>query len=228
MEAHPPEAATWSLIARAAAGHPAARDAFGRIYLPVVRRLLDARWHSTPLSAEVDDAVQEVFVEYLRAGGVLARAESGRGELGGLLFGVTRNVALRFEERAGRRTGREVLSGSALAAIEAREPRLSALFDREWARALVRMAGERMRAEAELAGVEACRRVELLHLRFSEGLPLRDIAARWEEDPDAIHRAYAKARAEFRDCLRLVVAEQATASPADLEDEVRRLLELLP
>ena len=45
--------------------------------------------------------------------------------------------------------------------------------------------------------------------------------------PDSVHRAYAKARSEFRDSLRRVVAEQSAAGDADLESAVRRVFELL-
>jgi hypothetical protein len=50
------------------------------------------------------------------------------------------------------------------------------------------------------------RRVELLRLRFQDGLPIRSIASRWGEDPAKVHHEYATARAEFRAALREVVA----------------------
>ena len=79
------------------------------------------------------------------------------------------------------------------------------MFDRAWARTVRRLAGERMRAQAELGDAGARLRIELLHLRFAEGIPLRDIAAQWEMDPEAVHRSYGKARAEFRECLRRIL-----------------------
>ena len=61
---------------------------------------LAARWRSSSQSSELDDAVQEVFVECFRAGGVLKRVDASRpGGLRPFLFGVVRNVALRFETR---------------------------------------------------------------------------------------------------------------------------------
>jgi DNA-directed RNA polymerase specialized sigma24 family protein len=223
----PREDATWSTIARAADGDMVARESFGRTYLPVVRSLLEARWRRTALADEVDDAVQEVFVECLRRDGVLSRADAARGDLRGLLFGVARNIAARFEERARERLGRDGAAASGLDQVEAREPSLSLVFDRAWARTLLRLAGERMRAHAELGDAGARLRIELLRLRFGEGIPLRDIAAQWEMDPDAVYRSYGKARAEFRACLRRIVAEQAVSFEADLDTEVRRILELL-
>jgi RNA polymerase sigma-70 factor (ECF subfamily) len=217
---------SWSLIARAAAGDGRARSTFSGTYLPVVRSFLAARWRETRLAGELDDAVQEVFLECLRENGVLSRADPRRGDLRGLLFGVTRKVAARFEERAGRQVP-DPRTVSALEVIEDREPSLSMLFDREWARTLMRLAGERMRARAEHAGAGARLRVELLRLRFTEDLPIREIAAQWDVEPDPGHRAYARARAEFRECLTRVVAEHTVRSEVDLEDEVARAFRLL-
>jgi RNA polymerase sigma-70 factor (ECF subfamily) len=216
---------SWSLVARAAAGDAAARSVFGRTYLAVVRSFLEARWRGTPLATELEDAVQEVFVECLRENGVLSRANPELGDLRGLLFGVTRKVAGRFEERMRRRRDRD--AGSTLDAIRRREPSLSQAFDAGWARAMMRMAGERMRARADSGDPGARLRLELLRLRFTEGLPIREIAARWEMAPESVHRVYAKARAEFRGCLERVVAEHAVRSESDLETEVARVLALL-
>lgn len=218
---------SWSLIARAAAGDRTARSVFSHSYLPVVRRFLEARWRATPLAGELDDAVQEVFVECLRENGVLSNADSERGDMRGLLFGVSRKVAARFEERTRTRAGRDRAAGSAIDAIQARESSLSTVFDREWARTMLRMAGDQMRTRAQEGSSEARSRVELLRLRFAEGLPIREIAAKWEAEPEALHRAYAKAREEFRVCLRTVVAEHAVRSEADLEGEVARILDLM-
>ena len=101
------------------------------------------------------------------------------------------------------------------------------VFDREWARTLMRLAGERMRAHAENGSAGARLRIELLRLRFTEGLPIREIATQWEVDPDAVHRAYGKAREEFRKCLRRIVAEHTVRTEVDLDAEVARVFELL-
>lgn len=217
---------TWSLIARAAAGERPARSVFSRGYLPVVRAFLEARWRGTRLASEVDDAVQEVFVECLRENGVLAGADAGRGDLRGLLFGVSRKVAARFEERARKHPRVGEAPVLALEELQAREASLSVLFDREWARSVLRLAGERMRADAR-EDPGARMRVELLTLRFSRGLAIHDIAASWGVDAEVLHRAYARAREEFRACLRAAVAQQAVRSEADLDLEVERILELI-
>ena len=71
----------------------------------------------------------------------------------------------------------------------------------------------------------AVRRVELLRLRFSEGLPIREIAARWEEEPERVHYHYKRAREEFKEALREVVR---THDPCcAVEEECDRLLAAL-
>lgn len=45
------------------------------MYLPVVRAYLGARWRGKDISRELDDAVQEFFVECSRGDGILTRSE---------------------------------------------------------------------------------------------------------------------------------------------------------
>jgi RNA polymerase sigma-70 factor (ECF subfamily) len=191
----------------------------------MVRRCLRARWGASPLSQEVDDAVQEVFLECARERGALTHADPERG--GGFrsfLFGVVRNVARRFETRGGGRRA----SDSALDRLAAEED-LAALLDREWARCLMAQAAEHHRRSALPRGDAARRRVELLRLRFEEGLPIRAIAARWDTDAAAVHAAYRTARREFQDALRKVVGfhQDGRGGAENLDAECRRLLDLL-
>jgi RNA polymerase sigma-70 factor (ECF subfamily) len=218
---------SWSVITHAASGDRTAQERFAATYLAVVREFLEIRWQGTPLAGEVDDAAQDVFVECLREQGVLARADPTRGDLRGLLYGVACNVARRFEEGQGRRSAQAALSESALEHLPSREVSLSVHFDRGWARMMVRLAGERMRAEAERGRPGARLRVELLELRYSANLSIRDIARQWDVDPDVVHRAYRKARDEFRAFLRRVLAEHSPQAHEVREEHVARLLELL-
>jgi RNA polymerase sigma factor (sigma-70 family) len=216
----------WSLVGRAATGDREARSRFGRVYQPLVRSFLHARWRRSPLLDELDDALQETFVECFRPDGALARADSGQGDFRGYLFGIVRNVALRFEERHTKHAENNPVT-SLLGEIEGREENLSKVFDREWARTLMRESGELMRARAALGGAAAQRLVELLELRMGANLPIRAIAARWTADVDAVHREYAKAREEFHTCLRQVVARHVTTTSEGLDAECQRLLALL-
>lgn len=221
-----PHETCWSVVARASGGDTRARSRFCRTYQPLMRAFLTARWRGTPFLREVDDAVQEVFVECLRDDGPLSKADIDRGDFRGYLFGVVRNIALRFERKAQRRR-ESADTQSALAAVAGREEQCSVLFDREWARTLMREAADLMRERAASGDSGATRRVELLRLRFSEDRPIRDIATEWDMETDAVHRAYAKARQEFRVCLREVVSFHAVRKEVDLDTECRRLIGLL-
>jgi RNA polymerase sigma-70 factor (ECF subfamily) len=229
-----PESTCWTVIEAAAAGSPGDRNAFARRYAPVVQTYLSSRWRTTPYLSELEDAVQEVFVECFKQGGVLDRAERDRpGGFRAFLYGVVRNVALRVE--AGRTRGREqqLPSSLDLDQVQASEADLSRLFDRAWARVLLREAAQRQQERAQSAALlkdpvqAAVRRVELLRLRFHEGLPIRDIAQRWGVEPAHLHHEYARARQEFRAALREVVAFHHPGPPAAVEEECANLLALL-
>jgi RNA polymerase sigma factor (sigma-70 family) len=216
----------WTAIRAAASGDAAARDEFARRYETVIRGYLESRWRGRPLAQSVDDAVQEVFVDCLRDDGALGRADSqAPGGFRAFLYGVARNVARRHEER--RRAGASPPDFDP-DAIEGREPTASRVFEKAWASALLAQAREEQARRAAAAGGDAVRRVELLRLRFEEGLPVRDIAARWAEDPAHVHHEYARARREFQEALREVVASHLDAPrPAAVEEECARLLHSL-
>src|SRR6516225_8476631 len=100
-----PESTCWTVIRAAAAGSPADREELARRYLGVVRANLAARWRGSQFRPELDDAVQEVFVECFRQGGVLEAAGADRVPgFRAFLYGVARNVARRFESRPVRAT----------------------------------------------------------------------------------------------------------------------------
>ena len=222
----PSDSTHWTVIHAAAAGDPAARDTFARRYLPAVRAYLGARWRGGPLIDRLEDAAQDVFVECFREAGVLTRLDPKNG--GGfraLLYGVTRNVARRHEERFTRRAKRAPLSATALQDIVHSDPSPGEAFDRAWASAVMREAAARQLTAARASGEEAVARVELLRQRIAEGRPIREIAHLRGEDATVVHRQYARARREFLAALRSVVAELVPGSREVVEDESRRLLE---
>ena len=215
------ESTCWTVIRAAAAGSPAERAESARRYLGVVRAYLAARWRGSPLRPDLDDAVQEVFVECFRQGGAVEAAGAGRvPSFRAFLYGVVRNVARRFESRPVRAVG-------PLPEIAANEESLSQLFERTWAQALMTEAAQRQEQRAKERGPEAVQRVELLRLRFEEGLPIRAIAERWGVAAAELHHAYAKARQEFRADLLEVVAFHHPGSPAEVEQEAASLLTAL-
>lgn len=216
----------WTLIRGAAAGESDSRTRFTELYLPMVRTCLAARWRGRELRAELDDAVQEVFVECLRERGAVERAVSDV-EVGfrAFLLGTTRNVARRVEERCARRAAGSAQVEACEEELEALDATLSQAFDRAWVAAILDEAKRVHRRHAEARGEEAVRRFELLRLRFSEGLPIREIARRWEADPARLHHECSRARGEFREALRETLAVHSPKSPAAAERDFVELLD---
>lgn len=225
----PPDRETsWTMIEAARAGDEAARRGFTERYLPVVRAYVAARWRGSPFLQEMDDCIQDVFLKCFAEGGALERLEKGKGSgFRAFLFGVTKNAALHVETRRAREYARRGENPPTTADLEAREASLSRVFDREWARALLRRAVEAQSRTAATRGAEHLRRVELLRLRFQEGRPIREIARVWEVDPAQLHHEYAQARREFLAALRGVVAPEERCTEDELKRECQRLLELL-
>jgi RNA polymerase sigma-70 factor (ECF subfamily) len=209
----------WTLIREAADGDPAARERFGRVYLAVVRAYLAARWRG--LRHDIEDAAQDVFVECFRAGGVLDKADPDRGGFRAFLLGAVRNVARRHE--AGQRQPDQLPTD-----IPDDDTGSAEAFDRAWARVLLRDAARVQEETAQQSGPAAVRRVQLLRLRFGDGLPIREIARVWREDAAKLHHDYATAREEFRAALRIVVAyHQPGIAVGELDRACEELLGLL-
>ena len=221
----------WTVIHGAAAGSRSDRDEFARRYGPVVRDYLAARWRNPLLRVHLDDAVQEFFVECFRKGGVLSQADEARpAGFRAFLYGVVRNVALRIETALAKRRRRE--GGAAEGAVDfdavpSPEDTLSVVFDRAWATALVQAAATIHADRARDGGKDAMRRVDLLRLRFFEGLPIRDIARRWDAPAATLHHEYAKARAEFREALRTVVAFDSAGPMPQIDGQIQTPLSVL-
>jgi RNA polymerase sigma-70 factor (ECF subfamily) len=215
------ESTCWTVIRAAAAGSPAERAELARRYLGVVRSYLAARWRDSHLRVDLDDAVQEVFVECFRQGGALESVGAGRvPSFRAFLYGVVRNVARRFECRSVRAIG-------PLPEIAANEEGLSRLFERAWAQAIMTEAAQLHQQRANERGAEAVQRVELLRLRFEENLPIRTIAVRWGVAAAGLHHAYALARQEFKVILLEVVAFHHPGTSTEVEQEAASLLKAL-
>lgn len=213
------------MVRDAARGDENARGMFASAYLGVVRAYLGARWRGGRLVERLDDAVQDVFLECFRDAGALKRLDDARSSsFRTFLYGVVRNVGRRYEERAG--LGREVNPPSGFD-VDAGQDSLALVFDRSWAQAVLDRAGERQRAWAERDGDEGRRRLELLHLRFVKGLPVRDIAAQWKSDAAVLHEELRKARKEFKAALREEVRFHLRGPGDAVDRECLHLLSLL-
>lgn len=221
-----PQLTSWTLVDRAAAGESGARSRFAHAYLGVVRRFLAKRWRGRPQLRQLDDAVQEVFLDLFRSEGALSRVQSGRGKsFRGFLYGVVDKVARRHEERWRKAAQRQAddVDPDRFAADQAT---MSRVFDREWAICLLLRARVRM-TEAAQGEERALRRIELLSLRFSDNLPIRRIAELWGEKAARLHKEYAKAREEFKAALMAELSFHHPGTAAELERECRDLLDLV-
>ncbi|MBN1419015.1 MAG: sigma-70 family RNA polymerase sigma factor [Planctomycetes bacterium] len=219
----------WMVIEQASAGSRADREEFASRYLGIVRAYLSNRWRGTDLLGDLDDAVQEVFLECFKRGGVLDRLRSRRpASFRAFLYGVSRNVARRWEKSAGRERGRHPPLEIDPERISADEATQSRVFDRAWAQTLFHQAGDLQRERARAAGEAALRRVELLELRFGDAMPIRAIAARWGLDAAAVHKEYARAREEFKSALEEVISfHHPGLSAAEIEAKCVELVGLL-
>ncbi len=216
----------WTVIRRAAQGIPEDQTEFVRRYGSVIRAYLGARWRQTAFFDQVEDAAQQVLLDCFKKDGALGRADPDR-ETGfrAFLYGVVRNVALTVERKQARTRERQTTSSIDLEAFESKEDSCGTVFDREWARTLLRDAAEVHLARAREKGPEAIRRHRLLALRYGENLPIREIAARWEMDAAVLHREYPKAREEFKRALMDVVKDLQGDGPEAVAEECERLLD---
>lgn len=215
------ESTCWTVIRGAAKGRPADREELARRYQGIVKAYLTARWKVSPLSQEVGDAGQEVFVECFRQGGVLEAVDQGRvPRFRAFLYGVIRNVARRFECRP---TPPAALPWD----VPSPDEDQATLFEKTWAQAIMAEAGHLLREQALKHGPEALKRVELLQLKFRNNLPVREIAQLWGEPAERVHHAYAHARKEFRAVLLEVIAFHQPGTPAEIEAEAADLLRVL-
>ena len=218
----------WTVLQAASRGDAAARTAFAHNYAAPIRAYLQHRWRGRALAASVDDAAHDVFVECYKPGGVLERADQERGGFRGLLYGVVRNVARRYEERAAKNGQREAGDTICLDELPHQAEALSRMFDRSWATALLREAVKCHEAAAAAGDADAKLRLRILRLRHDQGLPVRAIADELgEPDVAAVHNAYRRARRDFAGHLRAVVAASTGVQGAAVDEECRRLTELL-
>jgi len=216
----------WTVIQSAAEGDSAAQAEFARCYEPVVRSFLRSRWNHSACAPDLDDAVQEVFLACFRKDGALRRVDARRpGGFRAFLYGVSRNVARRFESSRQKHRDRHAGPGFELDRVDSGERTLSGAFDRAWASMLLREAVQRQTQRAAEKGEAALRRVDLLKLRFQDDLPIREIAKQWGVEAGWLHHQYAQAREEFKRAMKEVVRDHHGGGPKDVEAECARLLQ---
>ncbi len=222
------ETTCWTMIDAVVKGDSDQREEFARRYVEPIKAYLGARWRNSPCLKDLDDAVQEVFIQCFDEKGPLERVD--RACTGGFrpyFYGIVQNVARSFERRVSSEQQRSLGKEFNLEHVASDESSLSAVYDRAWAKSMMQEAARRQLDHAQETGEAAVRRVELLRLRFHDGLPIREIAQRWNIDSTILHHEYAKARNEFKTALVEVVAFNNPGSQAEVERECTELLDLL-
>ena len=224
----PTDDTRWTMVLGAAARDPADQETFCRLYGPVIRAYLAARWHLPVDDERVADVTQEVFVDLLKPGGALARVAPDRGQgFRAFLYGVARNAALDAERRWSRRRSHEAPQGTGLDDLPHGDPTLSDVFDQAWAAMVVEHAFTLVedRARREHRG-ELC--LQVLECRYRDGLPPRSIAAHLTLDVEQVYQLLKIGQRRFRVALLEVMASHnADASEAQLEAKCADLLALL-
>ena len=219
------ETTRWSVVLRArgeASDARAALEQLCRTYRPPV--LAFVRFRGYPPDA-AEDLTQAFFTRFLERAWY-ASADPGRGRFRSfLLTALKRFLSDAREEAATLKRGGgvrfEPLDDAGCAGVGEETP--DAVFEREWAHAVLRAAYARLRCEAEQAG-----RLELFR-RLSEFLVERPDEAEYARAAEDLHLrrntlavAVHRMRHRLRELVREELAE-TTSNPAELEEEMRTL-----
>ncbi len=222
MSLSPP--ALRQLILSAAQGDPESRVLMVSEFEPILSRFFRARWQHTPgLRQDVQEAVQELFVELFRDQGPLQNFDPQRPEgFIPFLLGVARNVGRRIETQRSRRC--RFVRPDSWDRVPGRELECAAELDYRLVYELIQQAWDLHWERAHASGDEAVRRAHILHLRIQHDISIREIAVLWDTDATHLHRQYARARREFRRVVLDLAREQM---PTQLDALGQNLLTLL-
>jgi RNA polymerase sigma factor (sigma-70 family) len=205
----------WNLIRRAADGDAHAREQFVEAYAPVIRATMTKlRWGHSP-TQDIDDAIQDTFVDLLRPRGALERFDPKRcPSFLAYLRGVVRNIARRRARQASRARERQVQP-----AVIGRIPSLTRSASRahevKLAEARVRTAWKRWARSAKNEYQRL--RVWILEQRFHEGKGIAEMARDRGLCPAVVDYHYRFALRELRKTLRKVIREQEPSARVDEE-----------
>ena len=227
----------WSLVKAAKPGE--ASETHAR---RAIEELCRAYWY--PLYAfvryrgyspdDAQDLTQAFFARILETGG-FASADPDRGRFRSYLLGAMKHFLANEWHRAQaqKRGGRvQFIEWDALepearyaeASKQSDDPEL--VFDREWALETVAGALQALRDEMAVAGRRELYEALKGSLSGEDELPRRELAARLNMTEGAVKVAVHRLRQRYRTLLRAAVAE-TVSNEADLDDEMRHLLEIL-
>jgi len=230
----PPQETCWTLIRDVRDGSRDARTRFTGRYLDSVRGYFVARWKGTPLSGEVDDAVQEVFLDCFKEGGVLEALERANQiatrDSGGAAphqewhlkeerFLVQRGEDARaiIEGRAQPANAEETLTVARIAAAEQRHVASARLYanafglEPAWLDDMASRHRANAACEAAQAGAGRGKDAEGMSEEFRREA-LREALAWLRGDLDAIRRLSSP---ETRESLRFLLSDDSLACVRD-------------
>ena len=189
-------------------------------------------------SEEAQDLTQGFFAELIRDR-TYRRADREKGRFRSFLLGALRNFvanARQSEQRQKRGGGmiREIFDEHAIAELEQARAAAkwsgsaTALFDREWAAALMRQTFDRLTQECAIAGKKAL--FETLHPYLAttgdEAIPYQEISRQLHRPAGTLRSDVARLRTRYRVILREEV-RGTVAEPAEVDDELRYLCQVI-
>jgi RNA polymerase sigma factor (sigma-70 family) len=224
----------WSVVLAAGHDDTAGREALGRLCQTYWRPLYFFVRHHGHSRADAEDLTQEFFARLLEKH-ALDRADPARGKFRSYLLTSMRNFLFNEWERgqAQKRGGGVPLISLDTDSAETRyrlEPADTTnpeiVFERDWALRLLEEALSRLKAEQEKAGrldefdaLQGC-------LMGEKRLPYSELAVRLHTSEDALKMAAHRLRKRYGKLLRDEIA-QTVSSPAEIDEEIRHLLEVL-
>lgn len=227
----------WSLVLRA---HCTSDSAVGAL-----QTLCERYWY--PLYAYVrrrgfdshaaQDLTQAFFARLLEKNS-LAAASPDRGRFRAFLLTSLKNfLTNEWEKEQTQKRGGGQRPLSLQLNLDAAESRLhlepahaitpERLFERQWALQLLELVMNRLQAEQVAAGKEALfQHLKDALIAGADRLPYPAIAAELQISEEAARQAASRLRKRYRELLREEVS-QTVATPADVDDEIRSLFQVL-
>lgn len=227
----------WTLILRARGETPEARLALGELcedYYQPVLRFLQREGRDSDSAHEL---TQEFFARIL-ARGAFEEADPERGTFRSYLLGALKHFLAdqrKFERRAKRGGGVTPMSldapgeddGEPIELADASSSPPEALFDREWALAVMARALDVLRKEFEAGG--KLEQFELLKpwlMGESAALSQVEVSRQLGLSEGAVKVAIHRLRKRFRDAVRLEIA-QTLRDPSMVDEELGHLIQAL-
>jgi RNA polymerase sigma factor (sigma-70 family) len=225
----------WSMVVAAGAGE----DTGGRAAL---ESLCTSYWYplyaferrgGTP-AEDARDMVQGFFAELLEKD-YLRQADRERGRFRTFLLAAFRHFASKEREKARalkRGGGRKALpldfeDGESRYLREPADERTpETVYERRWALTLLDESVDRLRTEHDVAGRSDLFEALRPTLGGEAGEPYAALGARLGMSEGAVKVAVHRLRKRYKEVLRSLIAE-TVAEPADVDDEIRHLLEVL-